>query len=129
MPLIIVATPNAPAAIGPYAQAIRAGELLFISGQVPVDSQTQQLQLFDGDVSQQTQLVLKNLAAILAAAGTDLAHVVKTTVFLKNLGDFSAMNAAYEAAFGAHRPARACVEVARLPKDVAVEIDAIAVIE
>ena len=127
MPLQSIHTPNAPAAIGPYSQAIRAGNLLFVSGQIPVDPATQQLQLFAGDVAQQTALVLRNLAAILGAAGASLAQVAKTTVFLQNLADFGAMNGAYEAAFGAHRPARACVEVARLPKDVAVEIDAVAV--
>lgn len=120
----VIATPDAPKAIGPYSQGIRASGLVFISGQVAIDPSTQQV--IDGDVSAQTDRVLKNLAAILAAAGSDLKNVLRTTVFLKSMNDFTAMNAVYGKYFDAAPPARSTVEVSRLPKDVLVEIDAIA---
>jgi 2-iminobutanoate/2-iminopropanoate deaminase len=121
----VVATAAAPKAIGPYSQAIRAGGLVFCSGQIPLDPATGEL--VAGGVAEQTERVLENLRAVLEAAGASLAHVVKTTVYLKDLGDFQAMNAVYARRFGANAPARATVEVARLPRDVKVEIDCIAV--
>ncbi|MBI4366587.1 MAG: RidA family protein [Deltaproteobacteria bacterium] len=123
-----IATADAPQAIGPYSQAVRAGNVVYCSGQIPIDPATGQVQLCEGDVGRQTALVLRNLRAVIAAAGGTLAHVVKTTVYLKDMNHFPAMNAAYAEAFGAHKPARATVEVARLPKDVLVEIDAVAVV-
>lgn len=119
-----VSTEAAPRAIGPYSQAIRAGSLLFISGQVPIDPATGAL--VEGDIAAQTRRVLLNLEAILQAAGLSFTHVVRTTVFLTDINDFSAMNEIYAAAFTAPAPARATVQVARLPKDARVEIDAIA---
>jgi 2-iminobutanoate/2-iminopropanoate deaminase len=122
--LVTVHTDSAPKAIGPYSQAITAGELVFTAGQIPIDPATGEL--LQGDVAQQTDLVMRNLRAILEAAGTSLARVVKTTVFLADLGDFGAMNEVYGRHFGEHRPARSTVQVARLPRDVRVEIDCIA---
>jgi len=119
-----IRTAAAPAAIGPYAQAIRAGNLLFVSGQIPLDPATGQL--VDGDIAVQTERVLKNLAAILEAAGSSLARVLKTTVYLRDLEDFGKMNAVYARFLGEDPPARATVQVARLPRDAAVEIDLIA---
>lgn len=121
-----VSTPHAPAAIGPYSQATVANGMVFCSGQIALDATTGEL--IDGDVSAQTRKVLANLSAVLEAAGSSLQHVVKTTVFLKDMGDFSAMNAVYAEAFGEHRPARAAVEAARLPRDVDVEIECIALL-
>lgn|SRR5689334_14471460 len=120
----VIATKDAPQAIGPYSQAIRANGFVFISGQVAIDPATQQV--IAGDVAAQTDRVLKNLSAILKAAGTGLEKVVRSTVFLKNMGDFAAMNEIYGKYFSATPPARSTVEVARLPKDVLVEIDVIA---
>lgn len=120
----VIATDNGPKAIGPYSQAIKANGFVFLSGQIPLDPATQQL--IDGDVATQTERVLQNLAGILAAAGSSLAQVVKTTVYLKNMSDFAAMNEVYGRHFSANPPARSTVEVARLPKDVLVEIDVIA---
>jgi 2-iminobutanoate/2-iminopropanoate deaminase len=120
----VIATEQAPKAIGPYSQAIRAQGLLFTSGQVAIDPTTQQV--IDGDVSAQTDRVLKNLAAILQASGSSLEKVLRCTVFLKNMGDFAAMNEVYGRYFKQEPPARSTVEVARLPKDVLVEIDVIA---
>ena len=119
-------TDKAPKAVGPYSQAIEAGGFLFCSGQMPIDPATNELKLFDGDVAAQTKLVLSNLKAVLAAVSLELTHVVKTTVFLADMNDFAKMNEVYTADFGTHKPARACVQAARLPKDVKVEIDAIA---
>lgn len=116
---------DAPRAVGPYSQAILAGELVFCSGQIPLDPATGQL--VEGDIAAQTGRVLDNLAAVLAAAGSDLAHVVKTTVFLADLGDFAAMNEAYATRFGEHRPARSTVQVAALPRGARIEIECIAV--
>jgi 2-iminobutanoate/2-iminopropanoate deaminase len=120
----VIATPDAPQAIGPYSQAIRAAGLIFTSGQVAIDPATQQV--ISGDVSAQTDRVLKNLAAILQASGSSLEKVLRCTVFLKNMGDFGAMNEVYGRYFQKNPPARSTVEVARLPKDVLVEIDVIA---
>jgi 2-iminobutanoate/2-iminopropanoate deaminase len=119
-----VATKDAPQAIGPYSQAIKAGGFLFSSGQIAIDPSTSQV--IQGDVAAQTERVMKNLSAILQAAGLSLRRVVKTTVYLKTMGDFATMNEIYGKHFGEHRPARSTVEVARLPKDVLVEIDVIA---
>jgi 2-iminobutanoate/2-iminopropanoate deaminase len=120
----VISTPDAPQAIGPYSQAIRANGLVFVSGQVAIDPATQQV--IEGDVAAQTERVMKNLAAILKAAGSGLEKVVRSTVFLKNMGDFAAMNAVYGKYFSSAPPARSTVEVSRLPKDVLVEIDVIA---
>lgn len=119
-----VHTMNAPQAVGPYSQAVRVDGWIYCSGQIAIDPATNQL--VPGDAAVQAQRVLANLAAVLGAADASLHHVVKTTVYLKNMDDFAAVNAVYAEAFGEHRPARVCVEVARLPKDVAVEIDAVA---
>lgn len=119
-----VATKEAPQAIGPYSQAIKANGMVFCSGQVALDPSTQQV--LASDISSQTERVLTNLAGVLAAAGSSMEKVVKTTVFLKNMGDFGAMNEIYGRHFKAPFPARSTVEVARLPKDVLVEIDVIA---
>jgi 2-iminobutanoate/2-iminopropanoate deaminase len=120
----VIATKDGPQAIGPYSQAIRANGFVFVSGQVAIDPTTQQV--IGGDVAIQTDRVLKNLSAILQAAGSGLEKVVRSTVFLKNMGDFTAMNEVYGRYFSATPPARSTVEVARLPKDVLVEIDVIA---
>lgn len=121
----VIATSEAPAAIGPYSQAIRAAGLIFTSGQIAIDPATSQV--VAGDVRAQTERVLQNVAAILAAAGSSLGKVVRCTVFLKNMADFAPMNEVYGKYFKEAPPARSTVEVARLPKDVLVEIDAIAV--
>ena len=120
----VIATNDGPKAIGPYSQAIRANGFVFISGQIPVDPATQQL--VAGDVAAQTERVLQNLSAILKAAGSSLEKVVKAGVFLKNMSDFAAMNEVYGRYFTEAPPARSTVEVARLPKEVLVEIDVIA---
>jgi 2-iminobutanoate/2-iminopropanoate deaminase len=117
-------TDNAPKAIGPYSQAIVLGDLVFCSGQIPLDPKT--MEIVGTTIEPQTKQVLENLQAVLKAAGTDLSRVVKTTVFLKNFSDFQSMNAIYEGFFGASKPARSTVEVARLPRDVLVEIECIA---
>jgi 2-iminobutanoate/2-iminopropanoate deaminase len=122
-----VSTENAPAAIGPYSQAIEIGEMIYTSGQVALDPKTGQI--VDGGIREQTVRVLENLKAVLAAVRSDLQKVVKTTVYLKNMGDFAAMNevyATYLAKDGWVAPARSTVEVARLPKDALVEIEVIA---
>jgi len=118
----VIQTPNAPAAIGPYSQAIVIGDLLFTSGQIPLRADGT---LNDGDITVQTTQVLANLKAVVEAAGATLSQVVKTTVFLKNLDDFGAMNSIYAEAFGSHTPARSTVQVAKLPRDVLLEIEAI----
>jgi 2-iminobutanoate/2-iminopropanoate deaminase len=120
----VIATDQAPKAIGPYSQAIRAQGLIFTSGQVAIDPATQQV--ITGDVSAQTDRVLENLAAILQKSGSGLEKVLRCTVFLKNMSDFAAMNEVYGRYFKEAPPARSTVEVARLPKDVLVEIDVIA---
>jgi 2-iminobutanoate/2-iminopropanoate deaminase len=120
----VIATKDGPQAIGPYSQAIRANGFIFVSGQVAIDPSNQQV--ISGDVAAQTERVMKNLTGILRAAGSGLEKVVRSTVFLKNMGDFGAMNEVYGRYFTAAPPARSTVEVARLPKDVLVEIDVIA---
>ena len=119
-----VHTDKAPAAIGPYSQAIVHGDIVYCSGQVALLPGTGEL--FQGDVQGETRQVLANLAAVLEAAGSGLDKCLKVQVFLKDMDDFAAVNAVYAEAFGDHKPARACVQVARLPKDVRVEIDAVA---
>ena len=123
----VVATAGAPAAIGPYSQAIRAGNLLFVSGQIPLDPATGAL--VGDDIVAQTRRVLQNLAAILEAAGSSFKQVAKTTVFLQDMNEFAAMNEVYAEFFPAPAPARATVQVARLPKDVKVEIELVALVE
>ena len=123
----VVFTSQAPAAIGPYSQAIRAGEWLFLSGQIPVDPATGEVA--GTDVRTQARQVLKNIQAVLAEAGTTVQAVVKTTVFLMDLQDFQAFNEEYAKVFASEAPARSCVEIARLPKDVLVEIEAIALVK
>lgn len=120
----VISTPNAPAAIGPYSQAVRVGNLVFVSGQIPLDPVTGQL--VGGDIGVQTEQVLRNLAAILEAAGSSLAQVVKATVYLRDLGEFGRMNEVYARFFAESAPARATVQVARLPRDAGVEIDVVA---
>ncbi len=122
----VVSTDKAPAAIGPYSQAIVAGNFVFTAGQIPIDPKTSQL--VTGDIQTQTRLVLENLKAVLEAAGTDLAHVVKTTVFLRDMNDFGAMNEVYARYFPKNPPARSAVQAARLPKDVGIEIECVAVL-
>ncbi len=121
-----VQTADAPAAIGPYSQGIIAHGFVFTAGQVPFDPQS--MQLVEGDIGAQTEQVMKNLSAILREAGASLQTVVKTTVFLRDMDDFVAMNEVYARHFGEHKPARSTVQVARLPRDVAVEIEAVAVL-
>ncbi len=120
----IIQTANAPAAIGPYSQAVRAGDLLFVSGQIPLDPKSGEL--IRTGVADETKKVLENLKAIIEAAGGTLADVVKTTIFLKDMNSFSVVNEIYGTYFPQPYPARATVEVARLPRDVNVEIEAIA---
>lgn len=120
----IVKTEQAPQAIGPYSQAVRAGGFVFVSGQIPLDPQTGEF--VAGGIAEQTEQVLSNLVAVLEAAGTSLDRVVKTTVFLASMNDFAAMNEVYGRYFIANAPARATVEAARLPRDARVEIEAIA---
>ncbi len=122
----IISTENAPGAIGPYSQAIKAGNMVFCSGQIPIDPKTGEF--VSADVAAQTEQVLKNLNAVLEEAGGDLNNVVKTTVFLADMNDFAAMNEVYARFFSENKPARATVQAARLPKDARVEIDCIALI-
>ncbi len=119
-----VSSPDAPKAIGPYSQAVRAGQLLFVSGQVPLDPATGQI--VDGNIAAQTRRVFDNLDAVLKAGGRSFADVVRTTVFLADMNDFAAVNEVYGTYFSEPYPARATVQVARLPKDARVEIDLIA---
>lgn len=120
----IVQTDTAPAAVGPYSQAVRAGDLLFTAGQIPLKPDGA---LLDGDVREQTRQVLTNLRAVLVAGGSSLDQVVKCTCFLQDMNHFAAMNEVYAEFFGAEPPARSAVQVARLPKDVLIEIEAIAI--
>ena len=120
----VISTPDAPKAIGPYSQAIKAGGFVFTAGQVALDPATGQV--VPGDIAEQTERVMKNLAAVLQAAGSGLEKVARCTVFLKSMNDFAAMNEVYARYFTAAPPARSTVEVARLPKDALVEIDLIA---
>ena len=123
----VIHTDNAPAAIGPYSQAIKAGNLLFVSGQVPFVPET--MEIVEGDVQAQTRQSLTNVQNILKEAGADFSDVVKTTVFIKDMNEFAQINEVYAEFFGENKPARACVEVARLPKDVKFEIEVIAVVK
>ena len=122
-----ISSPGAPKAIGPYSQAVRAGQLLFLSGQVALDPATGQM--VEGGITEQTRRVFENLGAVLAAGGRSFANVVRTTVFLADMNDFAAMNEVYGQYFKEPYPARATVQVARLPKDARVEIDLIASFE
>ena len=122
----VIVTKDGPAAIGPYSQAVRANGLVFVSGQIALDPVTNTL--VTGDAGFQTDRVLKNLSGILGAAGSSLDKVVRATVFLKNMGDFASMNEVYGRYFAINPPARSTVEAARLPRDVRVEIDAIAIV-
>lgn len=122
----IISTEAAPKAIGPYSQAIKHNGMAYLSGQIPLDPATGQL-VGDGDIVAQTERVLENLKAVLAAAGSSLDQVVKTTVFLKSMDDFPKMNEVYTRYFGASLPARSTVQAAKLPRDVMVEIDCIAI--
>ncbi|NIN11587.1 MAG: hypothetical protein GTN62_08795 [Gemmatimonadales bacterium] len=119
-----VATDKAPQAIGPYSQAIIVGDHVFTAGQIPLDPAT--MEMTGGNVAEQTDRVLRNLAAVLEAAGSDLSRVIKTTVYLADMADFAAMNEVYAKHFGSHKPARAAIQAAALPKNASVEIDAIA---
>ena len=124
----IISSSIGPAAAGPYSQAIRAGNLLFVSGQIPIDPSTGSL-IADKSIGAQTRRALWNLQGIVSAAGGSMDHVVKTTVFLKNMNDFGEMNSVYAGFFGSRAPARSTVEVARLPRDVSIEIDCIAILD
>ncbi|SEN64248.1 RidA family protein [Lihuaxuella thermophila] len=121
--MLKIETKNAPQAIGPYSQAIQVGDMIFTSGQIPL---TPQGELVEADIEKQTHQVLQNVRAILEAAGSDLDHVVKTTLFIKDMNQFQQINAIYGEYFKDHQPARSCVEVARLPKDVLIEMEVIA---
>lgn len=123
----IISTPNAPAAIGPYSQAVRVGHLIYTAGQIALDPAT--MKVVEGDVQAQTHQVLKNLSAILEEAGSSLAHVVKTTVFLDSMDDYKAVNEVYAQYFEGSNPARSAVAVQTLPLNVLVEIEAVAVID
>lgn len=123
----VVSSAGAPAAIGPYSAGVRTGNLLFLSGSVPLDPATGQP--VEGDIAAQTVRVFENMAALLQAAGTDFAHVVKATVFLADMNEFAAMNEVYARYFTAPYPARSTVQVARLPRDCKVEIEVIAVLD
>ena len=123
----VISTPLGPSALGPYSQAIKAGNLLFVSGQIPLDPATGQL-IPDKTIQAQTRRALQNLLAIVGAAGGSVENIVKTTVFLRDMGDFAAMNAVYGEVFSLRPPARSTIEAARLPRDVSIEIDCIAVI-
>ncbi|HHW55242.1 MAG: RidA family protein [bacterium] len=120
-------TQRAPAPVGPYSQAVRAGNLLFLSGQIALDPATGQL--VDGDVREHTKRIMENLKAVLEGAGATLDHVVKTTIFLTDMGDFAAVNEVYGSYFAAVPPARSCVQVAALPKGVPIEIEMIALLD
>jgi 2-iminobutanoate/2-iminopropanoate deaminase len=122
----IISTENAPGAIGPYSQAVKAGNIIFCSGQIPIDPKTGDF--VSEDVAGQTEQVLKNLSAVLEAAGASLNDIVKTTVFLADMNDFAAMNEVYAKYFSENKPARATVQAARLPRDARVEIECIAVV-
>jgi 2-iminobutanoate/2-iminopropanoate deaminase len=122
----LISTPNAPAAIGPYSQAVVSNGFAFLSGQIPIDPATGKV--VEGDIAAQTARVLENLKAVLEACGSSLSQVVKTTVYLKDMAEFARMNEIYAAYFPDHPPARATVEAARLPRDVRVEIDCIAMV-
>jgi len=123
---VVVSTPKAPAAIGPYSQAVRLGNLVFTSGQIPADPASGEI--VPGGVEAQARQALKNLGEVLSASGVSLDNVLKTTLFIKNMDDFALINKVYAEFFNSQPPARSCVEVARLPKDVLIEIEAVAYI-
>jgi 2-iminobutanoate/2-iminopropanoate deaminase len=127
MTLRIIQTEKAPKAIGPYSQAVQAGNLLFLSGQLPIDPKTQELNLFNGNVAEQAGLVLKNIKGILSSQGLTLENAVKVTIFLSNMDDFSNVNEVYATFFKEHKPARSCVQVSKLPKGAGIEIEVTAV--
>lgn len=118
-----IETEHAPQAIGPYSQAIQVGDFIYTSGQIPL---TPQGELVEADIEKQTRQVLQNIRAVLEAAGSDLEHVIKTTLFIKDMNQFQQINAIYAEYFSKHQPARSCVEVARLPKDVLIEMEVVA---
>lgn len=120
----IISTPKAPAAIGPYSQAVVVGDLIFTSGMIPIITETKELET--GDVKAQARQAIKNLVTLLEESGSGAENVIKTTVFIKNMEDFASINEVYSEFFTDNYPARSCVEVARLPKDVLVEIEAVA---
>lgn len=120
-----ISTEKAPKALGPYSQALKCGNLVFCSGQIPINPASNAIEATT--IEEQTRQVITNLSNVLESAGTNLKNVVKTTVFIKDMNDFSALNAVYAEMFGETKPARSCVEVARLPKDVKVEIECIAI--
>lgn len=126
MNLEIISTDKAPAAIGPYSQAVKCGNVIYTSGAIPIDPNSGNV--VAGGAAQQTEQAIKNLAEVLKGAGAGLGNVVKTTVFIKDMNDFAAINDVYKSFFTGNYPARSCVEVARLPKDVLVEIECIAVL-
>ncbi len=123
----VISTPKAPAAIGPYSQAIQVGNTIYVSGQIPFNPET--MTLVSEDVKEQTKQALENVKAILEAAGSSLNDVVKASVFVKDINDFNAINEVYASYFVENKPARALVEVARLPRDVKIEIEVISVVE
>ena len=123
----IISTDKSPTAIGPYSQAIKVGNIVYTSGQIPLDPNT--MEIVSENIEEQTLQVLKNLEAILIEAGTSISNVIKTTVFIKDMNDFNTINGIYADFFKENKPARSCVEVSRLPKDVKVEIEAIAIVE
>jgi 2-iminobutanoate/2-iminopropanoate deaminase len=123
----IISTSNAPKAVGPYSQALKVGEWIYLSGQIPIDAATNQV--IEGTIEEQTELVLNNARNVLEAAGATLENVVKVTVFIANLDDFGKINDVYATFFGEHAPARSAVQVARLPKEVGIEVDMVAYLE
>lgn len=126
MSLKMIKTTKAPAAVGPYSQAVRAGNLLFCSGQIPIAPKTGEVKTFGGDAAEQARLVMNNLRAVLEAEHLTFNDVIKTTIFLSDMGNFTKVNEIYSSYFGEYKPARACVAVKTLPKNVDVEIEAIA---
>ena len=122
----LINTDLAPEAVGPYSQAAQVGNLIYLSGQIPIDPETQELCLFDGDVTKQAELVISNIQGVLQSKGLTLKDIFKTTIFLTDMADFAAVNEVYAKAFGNHRPARSTIAVAGLPKGVSVEIESIA---
>ncbi|MGB9662905.1 MAG: RidA family protein [Moorellaceae bacterium] len=126
-PKAVISTPSAPSAIGPYSQAIRVGNWVFTSGQIPLDPDTGQI--VPGGAAEQTRRALENLKAVLAAAGATLRDVVKTTIYIQNMSDFNVINEIYGQYFPEEPPARSCIEASRLPRNVLVEIEAIAIVD
>ncbi len=122
----MISTEDAPKAVGPYSQAVQVGNILFCSGQIPIDPKSGEVKLFGGDVAEQAKLVMNNLKEVLAAEGLTFNDVAKTTIFLSDMNSFGAVNEVYASYFGEYKPARACVAVKSLPKNVDVEIEAIA---